>query len=428
MINSRAAATQSRTAHAVFSKKAATARQKHGVTAKKMDKATDTDRSCTRCAQQHSQRDACPAKGRRCKLCNKLNHFAKVYKSRQPVTRRNVHVVENTDIVESDELFIDVINKEHKNTECEQAFAELELGPQAKKVSFKLDTGAQVNILPASRFKNLFGTTGIKFTTRRLTGYGGEPLDVKGTCQLNCRYKDMAALLEFYIVNTCEHMLGLRACLDMGLIKLIFSVNTDISKPCDIVQEFQGFFQGIGQFPGECTIHLNPAAVPVVYPPRRIPFMLRDRLKEELDSMEKAGIIVKVTEPTDWVNALVVVEKPRIGKLRVCLDPRDLNKAIKRPHYPLPPLDDITPKLAGAQFFSVLDAKSGYWTIKLSEESSKLTTFNTVVGRYKFLRLPFGLISAQDEFQRKIDETYEGLNGVAAFVDDILVFWENKRR
>lgn len=154
--------------------------------------------------------------------------------------------------------------------------------------------------------------------------------------------------------------------------------------------------------------------------------MLRNRLKEELDSMEKAGIIVKVTEPTDWVNALVVVEKPRTGKLRVCLDPRDLNKVIKRPHYPLPTLEDITPKLAGAQFFSVLDAKSGYWAIKLSEESSKLTTFNTVVGRYRFLCLPFGLISAQDEFQRKIDETYEGLDGVAAIVDDILVFGKTK--
>lgn len=68
--------------------------------------------------------------------------------------------------------------------------------------------------------------------------------------------------------------------------------------------------------------------------------MLRSLLKEELDSMEKTGVIVKVTEPTDWVNAPVVVEKPHTGKLRVCLryDPRDLKsilKAIKKPHYPV---------------------------------------------------------------------------------------------
>ena len=161
-------------------------------------------------------------------------------------------------------------------------------------------------------------------------------------------------------------------------------------------------------------------------PPRRIPYALRSRLKDELDEMEKMDIIQKVTEPTEWVNALVAVEKPKTGRLRVCLDPRPLNKAIQRPHYPLPTLDDITPRLAGAQYFSVLDARSGYWTIKLSHESSMLTTFNTIYGRYRFKRLPFGIISAQDEFQRRVDEAYEGLQGIAAIVDDILVYGRTK--
>lgn len=73
--------------------------------------------------------------------------------------------------------------------------------------------------------------------------------------------------------------------------------------------------------------------------------------------MERQGIITKVTEPTDWVNALVVVEKPRTGALRICLDLRDLNKAIRRPHYPLPTLDDVISRLSGARYFSVLDAR-----------------------------------------------------------------------
>ncbi|KAK7933266.1 hypothetical protein WMY93_004162 [Mugilogobius chulae] len=134
----------------------------------------------------------------------------------------------------------------------------------------------------------------------------------------------------------------------------------------------------------------------------------------------------KVTEPTKWVNALVICENPKRPKLRLCLDPRPLNKAIMRPHYPLPTLEDVTHKLAGAKFFSILDARSGYWAIKLSEESSFLTTFNTIYGRYRFLRLPFGIVSAQDEFQRRIDETYEGLEGVAGIVDDIIVFGKTK--
>ena len=100
--------------------------------------------------------------------------------------------------------------------------------------------------------------------------------------------------------------------------------------------------------------------------------------------MEETGIIATVTEPTDWVNSLVVVENPN-GKLRICLDPKDLNAAIKRPHYPMPTLEDALSKMTGAKFFSKLDARSEYWQLKLSPESSYLTTFNTPYGRYRFL-------------------------------------------
>ena len=142
--------------------------------------------------------------------------------------------------------------------------------------------------------------------------------------------------------------------------------------------------------------------------------------------MEESNVICKVTEPTEWVNVLIVVKKPQTCKLRVCLDPRDLNKAIQRPHYPLTILEEVTKKLAGVKYFSVLEARSGYWAIKCNTQSSLLTTFNTPFGRHRCLRLPFGINSAQDEFQRRVDETYEGLPGVAAIVDDILVFSKTK--
>ena len=94
-----------------------------------------------------------------------------------------------------------------------------------------------------------------------------------------------------------------------------------------------------------------------------------------------------------------------------CLDPKDLNKAIKQEHHPIPTLDDITPRLHGSTLFSKLDAKQGYWNVKLDEESTLLTTFNTHKGRYKFLHMPFGLKMSQDVFQKKIDQTYEKCKG-----------------
>ena len=142
--------------------------------------------------------------------------------------------------------------------------------------------------------------------------------------------------------------------------------------------------------------------------------------------MEKHGIIAKVTEPTDWVNSMVVVHKPN-GDLRVCLDPTDLNKAIKRPFHPVPTLDDVTSKLSGSRHFSLLDARSGYWQIKLSDESSYLTTFNTPFGHYRYLRMPFGINSAQDVFQHHVDEMYEGLERVTGISDDVLISGKTKK-
>ena len=76
--------------------------------------------------------------------------------------------------------------------------------------------------------------------------------------------------------------------------------------------------------------------------------------------MESKGIIKKVNEPTAWVNSMVVNEK-RSGKLRICIDPRDLNKALLREHYQLPTQQEITSRLTNAKFFSKVDANSGFW-------------------------------------------------------------------
>ena len=93
--------------------------------------------------------------------------------------------------------------------------------------------------------------------------------------------------------------------------------------------------------------------------------------------MEVQGVIAKINEgePTAWVNSLFYRRKPD-GSLRICLDPKDLNKAILKEYHSIPSLEEILPKLSGAKLFSIVDVMCGYCNIELDEESSNLTAFN----------------------------------------------------
>ena len=112
--------------------------------------------------------------------------------------------------------------------------------------------------------------------------------------------------------------------------------------------------------------------------PRRKPAALKEKLKE----MENEGHLAKVTLPTDWINSIIV--STRRDKIRICLYPADLNKAVRRKHYPIPTVEKIVAKIPDAKYITVLDAKSGYLQIKLDYESSPLTTMNIPLGRYRW--------------------------------------------
>lgn len=195
----------------------------------------------------------------------------------------------------------------------------------------------------------------------------------------------------------------------------------------DLVSEYPKCFEDIGNFEGTYHLVIDPNIHPVVHPPRRCPIALRDEVKATLDEMERLNVIKKVHKPTDWVSSLVYSRKSN-GTIRICLDPKDLNTALKRPHYATRTLEEVTHHLAGATVFSKLDARSGYWSVHLDESSSFLTTFNSPFGRYRFLRLPFGLNLSQDVFQEKMDQILEKCPGTISIADDIGVFGNSKKQ
>ncbi|KAL9953968.1 hypothetical protein ACROYT_G041452 [Oculina patagonica] len=114
---------------------------------------------------------------------------------------------------------------------------------------------------------------------------------------------------------------------------------------------------------------------------REQPAALLPKIVAKFKEMEQEGHLAKVAQPTDWVNSMVVSTGGE--KIRICLDPGDLNKAVKREHYPIPTVEEIAAKIPDAKVFPVLNAKSGYFQMKLDYESSLLTTMNTPIDRYK---------------------------------------------
>ena len=199
-----------------------------------------------------------------------------------------------------------------------------------------------------------------------------------------------------------SNVLGCRTVQQCDLIRVkpsaqVNQVSEDVPVPHllglkleDVQETYPDVFEGLGTLGPELHLDVDPNCPPVQLPPRKIPESLKQPLREHLDDLVKRDVIERVTEPTEWVSALVVVAKPN-GKIRLCLDPRPLNKALKRCHYPIPTIDDVLPELSNAKVFTKVDCSNGYWQVKLDDESSLLTTFNTPFERFKWKRKPFNL-------------------------------------
>lgn len=389
---------------------------------------------CHRCGREHS-RGSCPAFGRMCAKCKQKNHFAAVCKTHKPFQKK-VNQIENTDMLDENAcLFIDSVKFKNKCMEIGSVTSDSVFGinsvdnvwlttvdVEGNNIEFKLDSGAEANVLPLKVFNNMTLSTEGKLHETKVTllSYGNFELKPKGEVVLKCKHNDNEIFVKFIVVDVMSKpILGLKTCQVLNLIKKVHILKSNDKD--NVINENIDLFQKLGKFPGEpYHIELKEGAKPVVDAPRRVPIALHKKLKSTLDELEAQKIVRKVNKPTDWVNSLVVVEKPN-GNLRICLDPRNLNKCIKREHHIIPTAEELISRLEGKTVFSVLDLKNGFWHVPLDSDSADLCTFNSPFGRYQFLRLPFGIISAPEVFQKRNVQIFHDIEGVEIYFDDIIV-------
>jgi hypothetical protein len=249
---------------------------------------------------------------------------------------------------------------------------------------------------------------------------------VAGKCIARVKHRGELIPILFVVVDSDSvPLLGLNTCDKLNLIKQVYEISEDVQCHSSLKEEFSDCFGEIGCLKKTHHIELRDDIKPVVVPVRKVPFALKPKLKEELQRMVDLNVIEPVEKPTEWVNTLVIVSKPN-EKLRICLDPRPLNKAIKRQHHRLPTTEEIISEMSGARYFSKLDAASGYWRIKVDDESANLLTFGTPFGRYRFKRLLFAIHSASEVFQAEIASIIVDIPGCANSQDDIIVWGTTK--
>ena len=348
----------------------------------KMMKSSTHSAPCGNCTKRHTPgREHCPAKDSTCHSCQKIGHWKQ--KCRKSNKNWNAHRITKMQYQAQSLQW----NK-HSSTRC---------------------TGH----------------------THHLEGWGNKGSKQNGYYFLYCWYTRSAILglpscSRLRIVNlNCsvqlrKHGQPVKVSKEREKVKQDMKNLKLINSKDDLIKAYPDRFEGIGKFPGTYHIYLKEDAIPVVHTPRKCPISIRPLVDKKLDKLLEQDVIVPVTEPTDWVSSLAYSWKAD-GDLRTCLNPTHLNKAIRRDHYRTPTLEEITHELAGSTKFTKVDGYSSYYCIVLDYESSLLTTFNTHRGRFRFVRLPFGLACAQDIFQRMMDQILDRCEGVIGIADDIII-------
>ena len=324
------------------------------------------------------------------------------------------------------------------------------------EIHFKIDTGADVTVIPEEELPKLgLELKDVRETRKKLFGPGKQRLKCRGYVKTLFTWGDITDQQIVYVCRGIKRaLLGKPAIRRLKIVELNLPKryscaeviemideqemdevdnedNEEIVTPDDypLLKEFPQLYNRLGKIDvgGPVNIKVKEGTIPhQTYSPRHIPLPLMKKVIAELKKMEKLEVIRKIDKPTAWCHPIVVVVKPN-GDIRLCVDLTKLNAGVERELHHLESVEETLAKLGDeCIYMTKVDANSGYWQVLLDEESQELTTFITPLGRFCCTRGPYGLSSMQEIFGKKMDIVIEGLEGVAKSTDDFLVFAKTK--
>jgi transposase InsO family protein len=411
-------------------------------------------RACGNCGGigHRPKTDQCPATGRRCASCDKLNHYAKCCRSnsgnmsdmrgkfkprshsrprRLKDSSKSVNRVDDSgdELAEVTSVYVSSVKSststvgEYKHVACRLNGVETRL---------ILDLGAKVSLLNGDLYKRYFSGCRLHQPDITLYSYNGGRICCSGYVNLDVKIGDVTIpQFRFYVVKTGESMMGVNLFdafggkIHIGTIQIL-NVPTQPSMQSTTMStvsltEFPTLLKEFGTLKGFCHRPMvDPTVKPVQQKFWHPPIALRESISAELHRLETAGIIERI-ESSPWMSNIVVAKK-RTGGIRLCTCMTDVNKAIIPTRYPLPTMEELAAKLAGAKVFSKLDMKWGYLQVELAKESRYLTAFVTHEGVFQHKTLPFGISSGPSAYQQIARTMTAGISGCQNLLDDFLIY------
>ncbi|XP_055591293.1 uncharacterized protein K02A2.6-like [Uranotaenia lowii] len=389
---------------------------------------------CTRCGKQnHSQADdECPARTQKCKKCGLIGHWALQCKTAPGKYRRQIQNSTRIPNYRKPTNRVRRISTENEEKPTSFIFA---IGDGDEYVWVKIggvvtqmliDSGSKKNIIDNQSWEQMkkqgvVVRNATKDVDQRFRGYGNnaEPLQVIGmfdaTVEVQNSDRPVQSEARFYVImDGNQPLLGKETARQINVLRLglpeqqnnIFKISTKTPFPK---------MKGI-----KLRIPIDASVTPVVQHARRPPIALLSRIEDKLKHLENADIIERVNGYSDWLSPLVVIVKDN-GDLRLCVDMRLANKAIKREYHLMPTIDDFLPRLKTAKYFSRLDIKDAFHQVELDESSRSITTFITHLGMFRYKRLMFGISCAPEMYQKILEQLLASCDNCINYIDDIVV-------
>lgn len=378
---------------------------------------------CFNCGKQghFSFSEACPAKGKRCRFCKRVGHFEFKCKSSRSARNSSLNRPPHSKKIQS----VKETDDKPSETDSNKVYYAFFSGNQSNVLEFKVggvplemlvDSGADANMVTVDAWEQLKQAkvrvrSSSKQANRTFLAYGNNtPLNIRGRFTAEIEINGRSAVAEFFVVEKGQKcLLGDQTAKQLEVLKVGADIN-QVGKlePFACIKDV------------EVHVHMQSHVKPVVQPVRRLPIPLEAEVNRKLDEMLSRDIIEPKTGPTTWVSPLVVVAKAN-GGLRLCVDFRRVNQGVLREHHPMPVIEEILARLGGGTIWSKLDIKDSFLQVIVDAESRDILTFITTKGLFRFKRLPFGLVTAPEIFQKVVDEILCGCDGTHWYLDDIFV-------